>query len=163
MFSMRSDFFRSLFPRVSVAFVMLLLLALAVLAPYEAAHGNTALYALFRGICHQKAHRCFELFGFPMAICARCTFIYLGIAVGALFLPMFTSENRRRYLILLGISGGLVAIDVACGYLHLYHNIFPTRMVTGFLAGLPLGAMCVGALNDLLDNQRQDFKSDFTS
>ncbi len=147
---MRSDLFHSLLARVSVAFVMLLLLALAMLAPYEAAHGNTAIYTLFRGVCHQKAHRCFELFGFPMAICARCTFIYLGIAIGALFLPMFNSENRRRYLILLGISGGLVAIDVACGYLHVYHNIFPTRMVTGFLAGLPLGAMSVVAVQDLL-------------
>ncbi len=146
---MRSDFFRSLLLRVVVAFAMLLLLALAILAPYEAAHGNTAIYTLFRGVCHQKAHRCFELFGFPMAICARCTFIYLGIAVGALFLPMFTSENRRRYLILLGISGGLVATDVACGYFHLYHNIFATRALTGFLVGLPLGAMCVSALNDL--------------
>ncbi len=150
MFSIRSDFFHQLFPRVLVAFAMLILITLATLAPYEAAHGNTAYYTLFRGVCHQKAHRCFELFGFPMAICARCTFIYLGIAVGALFLPMFHSENRRRYLILLGVSGGLVAIDVVCGYLHLYHNIFPTRMVTGFLVGLPLGAMSVSAVQDLL-------------
>jgi len=160
---MRSDFFRLLFPRVIVAFAMFLLLALAILAPYEASHGDMAFYALFRGVCHQKAHRCFELFGFPMAVCVRCALIHFGIAVGALFLPMFNSENRRRYLILLGVSGGLIAIDVACGYLHLYDNLFPTRIVTGFLVGLPLGAMCVSALHDLLEKPRQDFKSDLTS
>lgn len=132
---------------------MLALLSLAALAPYEASRGNDAYYALFRGVCHQKAHRCFELFGFPMAICARCASIYLGIAVGALFLPTFNSENRRRYLILLGVSGGLIAIDVAFGYFHLYHNVFATRIATGVLAGLPLGAMSVAATRDLLRRQ----------
>ncbi len=151
---MRSDFVqhlvRTLLPRFVVAGLMLVLLALAILAPYEASHGNPTYYALFRGICHQKAHRCFEFFGLPMAICARCTFIYVGLAVGAFFLPMFTSDNRRRYLILLGISGGLIAIDVVCAYLHLYHNVFATRVVTGFLVGLPLGAMCTAAVHEFL-------------
>ncbi|MFQ3597780.1 MAG: DUF2085 domain-containing protein [Chloroherpetonaceae bacterium] len=154
MFSMHSDTIQRLLPRFAVAGVMLILLAFAILAPYEASHGNptnyTNYYALFRGICHQKAHRCFELFGFPMAVCARCTLIYFGIAIGALFLPTFNSDNRRRYLILLGISSGLVGIDVVCGYLHLYHNVFATRIVTGFLVGLPLGAMSTAAVQDLL-------------
>lgn len=147
---MRSDFVVRLLPRFAVASVMLILLALAILAPYEAAHGNTTYYTLFRGICHQKAHRCFELFGFPMAICARCTSIYFGIAIGALFLPVLNSENRRRYLILLGVSSALIGIDVACGYLHLYNNIFATRIITGCFWGLPLGAMLVNAVQDLL-------------
>lgn len=147
---MRFNFYATILPRFAVASLMFTLLLLAMFAPYEAAHGNAAYYAIFRGVCHQKAHRCFELFGFPMAICVRCTFIYFGIAVGALFLPAFNSDNRRRYLILLGISGGLVGIDVACGYLHLYDNVFATRIVTGFLLGLPLGAMSVAAVQDLL-------------
>lgn len=147
---MRSDTAQRLLPRFVVAGVMFSLLLLAMLAPHEASHGNTTYYALFRGVCHQKAHRCFELFGFPMAVCARCTLIYFGIAVGALVLPMFNSHNRRRYLILLGISGGLVGIDVVCGYLHLYDNVFATRIVTGFLVGLPLGAMSTAAVHDFL-------------
>ncbi len=150
MFSTRSDVLIRLLPRLLVASVMLILLALSIFAPLEAARGNTAYYALFHGVCHQKAHRCFELFGFPMAICARCASIYLGIAVGALFLPTFNSENRRRYLILLGVSGALVGIDVVCGYLHIYHNVFETRIITGFLVGLPLGAMSTAAALDLL-------------
>ncbi len=150
MFSTRSDVLIRLLPRLIVASVMLILLALAILAPLEAAHGNTAYYALFRGVCHQKAHRCFEFFGFPMAVCARCTLIYFGMAIGALFLPMFNSDNRRRYLILLGVSGALVGIDVVCGYLHVYHNVFETRIITGFLVGLPLGAMSLAAVHDLL-------------
>lgn len=147
---MRSDALIRFLPRLIVASLMLILLMLAILAPFEAARGNTAYYALFRGVCHQKAHRCFELFGFPMAVCARCTLIYFGIVIGALFLPMFNSENRRRYLILLGVSSALIGIDVVCGYLHLYHNVFETRIITGFLVGLPLGAMSVSAVHDLL-------------
>lgn len=156
MFSMRSNLALQHLPRVAVAGLMFLLLFLATLAPYEATHANTTYYALFRGVCHQKAHRCFELFGFPMAICARCTSIYFGIAIGALFLPILNSENRRRYLILLGVSAGLVGIDVGCGFLHLYHNVFATRVVTGFLLGLPLGAMSTKAVQDLL---KKKFKS----
>jgi hypothetical protein len=67
-----------------------------------------------------------------------------------LFLPIFNSRNRRIYLILLGVSGALVGIDFVCGYLHVYYNVFETRIVTGFFVGLPIGAMSVAAISDLL-------------
>ncbi len=139
-----------LLPRFIVAALMMALIAVAIIAPYAAAHGSTVYYALFRNVCHQNPHRCFELFGFPMAICARCTLIYFGIAIGALFLPTLHSNHHRKYLIFLGIAITLVGLDVACGYLNLYESSFVTRSVTGFLFGLPLGAMSARAVSELL-------------
>ncbi|MCS6989774.1 MAG: DUF2085 domain-containing protein [Chloroherpetonaceae bacterium] len=143
---MRSE----LVARFVVAFAMFSLLALAALAPCEAFFGNESFYALFRGVCHQRADRCFQLFGYPMAVCARCAFIYLGVAVGALSLPLMNERNRHYLLILLGVSAGLVGLDIACELVRLYDNVFATRAVSGFLLGLPMGAMGATALNESL-------------
>lgn len=145
--------------RLLVAFAMATLLALATLAPFEAADGNDAFYALFRGVCHQKAERCVQLFGYPMAICARCVAIYLGVATGALALPLWNERHRRKWLMALGLSAGLIALDASLDAIGVYDNLFPTRVVTGFLAGLPLGAMGATALKELLERRATPSKA----
>jgi len=40
-------------------------------------------YLVFTPFCHQLPDRSFHLLGVPLAVCARCTGIYLGIFIGA--------------------------------------------------------------------------------
>lgn len=42
-----------------------------------------AIYTFGSAICHQRVERSFHLFGVPLAVCARCTGIYVGAALTA--------------------------------------------------------------------------------
>ena len=45
---------------------------------------DVLLYSIFSPTCHQIDSRCFFVFGFPLAVCARCLGVYLGILCGVL-------------------------------------------------------------------------------
>ena len=47
-----------------------------------------ALRAIFSLVCHQNPARSFHVAGLPLAVCARCTGIYLGFLAGCLTLLM---------------------------------------------------------------------------
>ncbi len=66
------------------------------LAPYLKSLGsgwNRLVYAAFAPTCHQIESRCLTMFGYPMAVCARCLGIYIGFLSGALLFPWW---NRRQ-------------------------------------------------------------------
>lgn len=44
-----------------------------------------AVYGFGSVICHQRADRSFHLFAEPLAVCARCTGLYAGAALTALW------------------------------------------------------------------------------
>lgn len=76
------------------------LLALAPLAATRArastlAHA-AALSVYFVGslVCHQKPERSFVLFGARLPVCARCTGIYLGAALGLACAVRWTEARR---------------------------------------------------------------------
>ncbi|MFP5246474.1 MAG: DUF2085 domain-containing protein, partial [Thermoanaerobaculia bacterium] len=63
-----------------IAAIPTVILGAATLCTWAIAHGASEKWRLlFRMTCHGIAERCFELFGTPMPICARCTGIYLGM------------------------------------------------------------------------------------
>ena len=41
----------------------------------------------FSPICHQAANRSFQIYGHPLAVCARCTGIYGGFLLGVILYP----------------------------------------------------------------------------
>src|SRR5262249_46137120 len=43
----------------------------------------TAIYRTFSFVCHQIPERSFKLAGYQLAVCSRCTGIYMGFAVAA--------------------------------------------------------------------------------
>jgi len=56
------------------------------LAAYAATHGSNlsaaAIYAIGSVICHQRPERSFHLWSAQLPVCARCTGIYFGAALG---------------------------------------------------------------------------------
>lgn len=68
-------------------------------APHLLARGSKAsalVYAVFSPLCHQEPARCFRISGFPLAVCARCTGVYLGFFLGLLAWPFAGRPARPR-------------------------------------------------------------------
>ncbi len=91
-------------------------------------------------ICHQRPERSFFFHGHQLAVCARCTGLYLGAALAAplaisLAVPL-TGARARGIL-------ALAAIPTALTWVLEFAGLVPFSNLSRFLAGLPLG--CVAA------------------
>ncbi|VAW29791.1 hypothetical protein MNBD_CHLOROFLEXI01-4353 [hydrothermal vent metagenome] len=116
-------------------------------------------------ICHRITSRSFVINGRQLPLCARCTGIYLGVAL-SFGLLLLAGRGRRTDLpplpILLTLMGfiGLMGIDGLNSYSHFFPN-FPhvyqpqnwLRLVTGMGAGLAMGLLIFPALVQTLWRQ----------
>ena len=113
-------------------------------------------------VCHRITARSFTIAGRQMPLCARCTGMYLGIAL--VFITMFLAGRTRWselpavkiLLILLGFIG-LMGIDGLNSFSHFFpdlpHLYTPQnwlRLVTGMGTGLALGIIIFPALAQTL-------------
>jgi uncharacterized membrane protein len=98
--------------------------------------GAAIVYEIGARVCHQRPERCFRTAGRPLPVCARCTGLYAGGAIGAsaalLFGSALSSRRARRVAILAAlptlITWSLEAVSVA----------HPSNSVRA-IAALPLG------------------------
>lgn len=110
------------------------------------------LYAFFSGICHQLDNRSLHLFGFKLAVCARCAAVYLSFFLAIMFNPVpsrpfrrIVSGNERRFL----IAGAMpMLLDVALAVTGIHHSTAVTRVVTGFLFGASASLILIPQLQD---------------
>lgn len=136
---------------------MSLVCVAVVAAPLLAASAQPAaaalIYMLLAPLCHQARERSFLLLGFPLAVCARCTGIYLGVWLEALSALMGKAllPSRRWTIVALG---PLVA-DVATELAGLRPPLAWLRFLTGFLAGVAGGAWVVHSAHRLADELKQ--------
>ncbi len=123
-----------------VAVVWLLL----IIAPaWLLASGSTGLaITLYRAlslVCHQIPERTFHLAGgLPLAVCSRCSGIYVGGLLGLLVYPLFrpiTSTVSPERIRLLAAAVPML-IDFGGDQLGLFHNTFLSRTLTGLIVGM---------------------------
>jgi uncharacterized membrane protein len=145
---------------ITATFV-LVFVSLIVLAPVAHAHGYNSsafvLYEMFGRVCHQIPERAFQIEGHPLAVCARCTGIYFGFAVGVLVFPLVWSLGRadtpaRKWLLLAAVP---TLLDFALGFFRLLENTHWSRSLTGALLGA-VAAFYV--LPGLMDLSRMSFR-----
>jgi uncharacterized membrane protein len=104
-------------------------------APWLMANGYTlpALisYRVFSLVCHQQAERSLALFGFPLAVCARCFGIYFGCVIGWLSAPWMPIVSKRI------VFAALVPLlfDLLLDASGIRANTSFSRLLTGLLAG----------------------------
>jgi uncharacterized membrane protein len=96
-----------------------------------------ALYQGLSGICHQIPSRSFQLHGFPLAVCSRCTGLYAGVAMGAMLHPFVRrfSGGGKLTKFWLALAFLPMLVDFSVGYLGIRENSFVSRTATGALAG----------------------------
>jgi uncharacterized membrane protein len=137
------------------AALMLLLGGLIVVAPWSAAHGHLfaarGIYQSFAYVCHQIPERSFYVAGYPLAVCARCTGLYAGLAAGILLYPLARSlrSTETPARIWLFIAAAPMAVDFSLGFLGLWENTHLSRSLTGALFGLVAALFIVPGLVDL--------------
>jgi uncharacterized membrane protein len=113
--------------------------ALLFAAPVARANGSTStaflIYEIFSHVCHQSPERSFFVAGNALAVCARCTGLYVGFAAAVVAYPFLTSLKRihtpdRKWLF---IAATPLAIDFALGFLGIWENTHTSRFLTGAL------------------------------
>ena len=134
-----------------------LILAGSIFVAPLAANNHTSLgftiYHAFSYVCHQLPERSFHLAGHPLAVCSRCTGLYIGFAIAALSYPLMRSLTRtdppaRRWLLLAAVP---MAVDVGLDVLGLWQNTHLSRATTGLLLGAVAAFFVIPGLLDLLN------------
>lgn len=120
------------------ASIALAIIALIIGAPLlQSGHSQFAasIYKSFSFVCHQIPERSFHLSGRKFAVCSRCTGLYAGFAVTALFYPLArslrnTNTPSRVWLILAALP---IGIDFGLTYFGVWQNTHLSRFATGAL------------------------------
>jgi uncharacterized membrane protein len=87
-------------------------------------------------ICHQKPERSFFINGLQMAVCARCTGLYVGAAIAmplALGFAAPLATSRARWIAVLAALPTFITWSVEFAGLAGFSNVLR------FVAALPLG------------------------
>jgi uncharacterized membrane protein len=109
------------------------------------------LYAVFAPLCHQRPERCFFLAGFPLAVCARCTGIYLGAFLGLIARPLLrplTDLRPPRAATFLAASLP-IAVDAAANLFGIWRSPGALRFGSGLIWGPVLPFYFLAGLGSL--------------
>ena len=124
-----------------VAGVALMFLSLIFVAPLASATNHQTIaqgiYRPFASLCHQMPERSFFIAGHKLAVCARCTGLYVGFALITLLYPFIRpvhviSAPERKWLLM---SAMPMAVDFSLTFFGLWENTHTSRFLTGFLLG----------------------------
>lgn len=106
---------------------------------------GTFFYFFLNPVCHQLPARSIFIYGLPLPVCARCTFIYLGglaFFTFALFQRSFKSWPAAFYI----VSALLVGAEIILEKTNVYHNLLEVRIASGFLLGVILSRLIIEGL-----------------
>ena len=106
-------------------------------------------------MCHEKAERSFFINSNEMSFCARCTAIWLGLAIALGFSIFFKIKIEDRYLLLLILIGIVpLAIDGLGQLVGFWESTNLIRLATGLLMGSTCG-LSIGIITDEISDIRQ--------
>lgn len=118
-----------------LAIYSLLFIILGVLAPVLAYskqfYAADIIYLLMHKSCTQEALRCFWVFGYQMAICARCLGSYIGVIIAIILELSNIRFNKMTCLLLTIIAFGEILLEV----LKVYSGNNYIRLVAGIALG----------------------------
>ena len=106
---------------------------------------GTISYLAFSPFCHQISERSFHLFGVQLAVCARCTGIYLGLLLGIIFFIIFSPKISQLALVPILIMAG----DGLVNWLGLVSSPSWLRFIFGLGFGF-VGGWLLGIGSDQL-------------
>lgn len=137
---------------VSFAALCLTIVAPAILKHIGLGSFTPWLYFFFSSVCHQSSERSFFLIGSPLAVCQRCSGIYLGLFLGSLPILKWRDlggDLKRRRMCVLGASLPLI-LDAGLPFLHIWRNSAASRFTTGLIFGVMLSGLLVVAIADFM-------------
>lgn len=73
------------------------------------------VYRFFSPICHQNEFGSFHINGIKLAVCSRCSLIYLGALVGVLIFPFLKRKDlleRSNFLLVLALMPSAIEFSL---------------------------------------------------
>jgi uncharacterized membrane protein len=110
--------------------------------------GALAIYAIGGAICHQLEPRSFHLWGRQMPVCARCTGIYAGAAVGAVLAAARPRAVRLSPRWMVAVATAPIAVSVLVEWTTGVATSNRLRCATGLVAGLAMAWVLVAGLRE---------------
>ena len=130
----------------SFMIISVIWITLIFAAPYFYSQGGdlaeigTYIYLFFSKCCHQIDSRSFKIFGYKLAVCSRCTAIYLGFFLSVILYPFIRKIRNREmpniWILIFPVL--LLAADTLLDLFEIYKNGFVSRSITGLLIGFVL-------------------------
>jgi uncharacterized membrane protein len=130
-------------------------LLLIVLAPmfkssdiYTLKSISNYVYFFYEPVCHQIPERAIRLNNEPLAVCTRCSAIYIGAFVFLLF-SIFTKKMQNvnpGWMVLIFFP---TVVDFVMEKIGFYVNIPTVRFITGLLFGVASTYLILYSLIDL--------------
>ncbi|MBN1938031.1 MAG: DUF2085 domain-containing protein [Candidatus Aminicenantes bacterium] len=130
-------------------------------APWLRSRGSGAaglFYTCFGPVCHQDPGRSFHLWGYPLAVCARCLGVYMGFAGGLILYPFVRGFSSTRLPVLRTLIAASfpIVFDTGANVLGLWDTAGMLRFLTGFLWGLVLPFYFLTGLAELFASRRRE-------
>ncbi len=112
-------------------------------------------YLFFSPLCHQLPSRSFSLFGYQLALCARCVGVSVGVLFGSLLLgamngrrTMDAPEPKIFFMICIPMG-----VDVLLNSIGFYTSPALLRAATGFLVGMILPLYIMPGIFEIIANR----------
>ena len=105
------------------------------------------IYSAGDTLCHQKSERSLFINDNQMPFCARCTAIFLGLAIGIAFIMFFKIELDLKFLFLMLLGFVPIGIDGVGQILGYWESNNFMRVLTGLLIGIVTG-IAIGIIID---------------
>jgi uncharacterized membrane protein len=132
---------------VALALIPATILGASTLCTWAVTHGASSYWRLlFRVLCHGIARRCFELWGAPMPICARCSGIYAGMLGGIVLFMLLPRIEERIVRWTLAIAVLPMVLDGLTQLAMLRESTNLLRLATGLLAGAAFAFWALSAV-----------------
>jgi len=97
------------------------------------------VYSVGDRLCHQKAERSFFINENEMPFCARCTAIFLGIAVGLGVMVFYIIKLDEKFIFFLLFSLAPIGVDGVGQLFGFWESTNIIRVITGLLIGVVCG------------------------
>jgi len=107
-------------------------------------------YLPFSFICHQIPERSFTLLHHPLAVCHRCSGIYLGLFLGTLLSPLFLRRSPRVRRACIFSTAAFLVLDAIIPFSGLWNGFWLCRFLTGLGFGIAAAPFAVMGLEEIL-------------
>lgn len=107
-------------------------------------------YLPFSFICHQMPERSFAILGHPLAVCHRCSGIYLGFFLGTLlssFILRIPSRVWRTFMI---STASFLVTDAILPLTGIWNGFWLCRFLTGLFFGVAVAPFAVVGLGEII-------------
>jgi len=108
-----------------------------------------AVYSLGDRLCHQKSDRSLYINGNEMPFCARCTALFIGLAIGLGFMVLYTIELDEKFFVAIVLSLFPIGVDGVGQLFGFWESSNGVRILTGLPAGIIFG-VALGIIFDEL-------------